>query len=110
MVAVGYGWTRSVGGAAATLAVVALFGALHPSMFSSDWMPYVYMPAYLAFVVAIASVAAGRSQDCWLAALAGWFLIHGHACFLIFVPVLAVRGGGGGAVAALAGNGGSRKI
>ncbi|HEX4093452.1 MAG TPA: hypothetical protein VHZ33_32430 [Trebonia sp.] len=90
VVAVGYGWTRSIGGAAATLAVVALFGALHPSMFSSDWMPYVYVPAYFAFVVAIASVAAGRSQDCWLAALSGWFLIHGHACFLIFVPVLAV--------------------
>jgi hypothetical protein len=89
VVAVGYGWTRSVRGAAATLAVVALFGALHPSMFSSDWMPYVYVPAYFAFVVAIASVAAGRTQDCWLAALAGWFLIHGHACFLLFVPVLA---------------------
>jgi hypothetical protein len=89
VVAVGYGWTKSIGGAAATLAVVALFGALHPSMFSSDWMPYVYMPAYFAFVIAIASVAAGRTQDCWLAALAGWFLIHGHACFLIFVPVLA---------------------
>ena len=88
-VAVGYGWTRSVRGAAATLAAVALFGALHPSMFSSDWMPYVYVPAYFAFVVAIASVAAGRTQDCWLAALAGWFLIHGHACFLLFVPVLA---------------------
>ncbi len=89
VVAVGYGWTRSLRGAAATLAVVALFGALHPSMFSSDWMPYVFVPAYLAFLVAIASVAAGRGQDCWLAALAGWFLIHGHACFLIFVPVLA---------------------
>jgi hypothetical protein len=89
VVAVGHGWTRSLRGAAATLAVVALFGALHPSMFSSDWMPYVYMPAYFAFVVAIASVAAGRTQDCWLAALAGWFLIHGHASFLIFVPVLA---------------------
>jgi hypothetical protein len=96
VVAVGYGWTRSVPGAAATLAVVALFGALHPSMFSSDWMPYVYIPAYFAFVVAIASVAAGRTQDCWLAALTGWFLIHGHACFLIFVPVLA-----GAAVAAI---------
>jgi hypothetical protein len=89
VVAVGHGWTKSLRGAAATLAVVALFGALHPAMFSSDWMPYVYMPAYFVFAVAIASVAAGRTQDCWLAALAGWFLINGHACFLIFVPVLA---------------------
>ena len=90
VVAVGYGWTRSVGGAAATLAAVALLGALHPTAFSSDWMPYVFVPAYLAFLVAIASVAAGRGQDCWLAALAGWFLIHGYAAFLLFVPVLAV--------------------
>jgi hypothetical protein len=90
VVAVGYGWTRSVGGAAATLAAVALLGALHPTAFSSDWMPYVFVPAYLAFLVAIASVAAGRGQDCWLAALAGWFLIHGYASFLLFVPVLAV--------------------
>jgi hypothetical protein len=96
VVAVGYGWTRSIGGAAVTLAVVALFGALHPTMFSSDWMPYVLVPAYVAFLVAIASVAAGRTQDCWLAALAGWFLIHGYATFLIFVPVLA-----GAAVAAV---------
>jgi hypothetical protein len=90
VVAVGYGWTRSIRGAAATLAVVALLGALHPTIFSSDWMPYVFVPAYFAFVVAIASVAAGRTQDCWLAALAGWFLIHGYAAFLLFVPVLAV--------------------
>src|SRR3984885_15058146 len=89
VVAVGYGWTRSVRGAAVALAVVLIFAALHPAIFSSDWMPYVYMPAYFAFVVAIASVAAGRTQDCWLAALSGWFLIHGHACFLLFVPVLA---------------------
>jgi hypothetical protein len=89
VVAVGYGWTRSAGGAAAALAVVATLAALHPTGFSSDWMPYVFVPAYLAFAVAIASVAAGRTQDCWLAALAGWFLIHGYAPFLLFVPVLA---------------------
>ena len=89
VVAVGYGWARSIGGAVAALAVIALFGALHPPMFSSDWMPYVFVPAYVAFLVAIASVAAGRTQDCWLAALAGWFLIHGYASFLLFVPVLA---------------------
>jgi hypothetical protein len=83
------GWSWSARGAAVTLAVVLGFGALHPSMFSSDWMPYEYVPAYFAFIVAIASVAAGQSRDSWLAALSGWFLIHGHACFLLFVPVLA---------------------
>jgi hypothetical protein len=95
VVAVGYGWTRSPGGAAVTLAAVLAFGALHPSLFSSDWMPYEYVPAYFAFVVAIASVAAGNSRDSPIAALSGWFLIHGHACFLFFVPLLA-----GGALAA----------
>jgi hypothetical protein len=90
VVAVGYGWTRSVRGAAAALAVVALFAALHPAAFSSDWMPYVYVPAYFAFLVAIASVAAGRVRDAWIAALTGWFLIHGHACFLLFVPLLSL--------------------
>src|SRR5580692_4670195 len=89
VVAVGYGWTRSLRGAAVALAVVLLFAALHPAIFSSDWMPYVYVPAYLAFVVAIASVAAGRTEHAWLAALTGWFLINGHACFLVFVPALS---------------------
>ena len=89
VVATGYGWTRSVRTAAAVSAVVFLYGALHPSVFSSDWMPYEYVLAYLAFLVAISSVAAGRVQDSWIAALSGWFLIHGHACFLFFVPVLS---------------------
>jgi hypothetical protein len=97
VVAVGHGWTRSVRGAAATLAVVAFFAALHPAAFSSDWMPYVYVPAYFAFLVAIASVAAGQVRDAWIAALTGWFLIHGHACFLLFVPLLSLA-----ALAALA--------
>jgi hypothetical protein len=90
VVAVSYGWTRSPRGAAAALAVVLLYGALHPSVFSSDWMPYVYVLAYFVFVVAIASVAAGGVRDAWIAALAGWFLIHGHACFLFLVPVLSL--------------------
>jgi len=97
VVAAGYGWTRSVRTAAAVFAVVLVYGALHPSMFSSDWMPYEYVPAYFAFVVSISSVAAGRIQDSWIAALSGWFVIHGHACFLFFVPVLSAA-----ALAALA--------
>jgi hypothetical protein len=86
VVAIGYGWTRSARGAIAVFAVVLLFGALHPALFASDWMPYVYMPAYFLFMVAIASVAAGRTGDLWIAAIAGWFCVHGQACFLLFVP------------------------
>jgi hypothetical protein len=95
VVVVGYGWGRLAGGTRGGVRVallagagVALLGALHPSMFSSDWMPYVYIPAYLAFIVSVASVAAGARRDAWIAALSGWFLIHGHACFLLFVPLL----------------------
>lgn len=83
-----YGWTRSPAGALTGVAATALLGALHPAAFSSDWMPYVYVPAFLAFLTAIASVAAGRVSDLWAAALSGWFLIHGHVCFLLFVPAL----------------------
>ena len=97
VVAVAYGWTRSVRGAAAAFAAVALLGALHPAVFSSDWMPYEYVLAYLAFCVAITSVAAGRTRDLPVAAVTGWFCLHGHASFLLFVPALA-----GCALAALA--------
>jgi len=86
---VGYGWTRSLRGATACFAVVVAFAAVHPAVLSSDWMPYLYVLAYVAFLVAAASVAAGHTRDAWIMALAGWFLIHGHACFLFFVPVIS---------------------
>lgn len=87
VVVVGWRWGGMRAGLV-TLGVVGLCGALHPSVFSSDWMPYEYVPAYLAFLVSAASVAGGRTRDWWIAALSGWFLIHGHACFLLFVPLL----------------------
>jgi hypothetical protein len=89
VVVVGWRWGRVRAGLV-TLGAVGLCGALHPSIFSSDWMPYEYVPAYLAFVVSVASVAGGRTRDSWIAALSGWFLIHGHACFLLFVPLLGL--------------------
>ena len=88
VVAVVYGWTRSARGVLAAGAALALFGFLHPAVFNSDWMPYVYVPAYLTLVVSLASVSAGRSADAWITALSGWFLIHGHAAFLFIVPAL----------------------
>jgi len=83
-----YGWTRSLRGAAVCLAVVLGFVATQPSILSLDWMPWMYVPAYIAFLVAAGSVAAGASRDLWILTLAGWFLIHGHASFLFFVPVI----------------------
>ncbi len=90
MVAVVYGWTRSLRAAAACLAVVLACAATEPWMLSYDWMPWMYVPAYVAFALAAGSVAAGGERDLWILVLTGWFLIHGHACFLFFVPVIAV--------------------
>jgi hypothetical protein len=83
-----YGWTRSVRGAAACFAVVTALAAVQPPAINSDWMPYLYVPMFAVFCLAAASVAAGAARDAWILALTGWFLIHGHACFLFIVPVI----------------------
>ena len=85
-----YGWTRSLRGAAACLAIVAVFAAVHPDALNSGWMPYLYVPMFAVFCVAAASVAAGHAEDGWILAACGWFLIHGHACFLFIVPAVLV--------------------
>jgi len=83
-----YGWTRSLPGAVVCLAVLAGGAALYPAVLSSNWMPYLYVPAYATLLVASASVAAGAGRDLWIMVLAGWFLIHGHASFLLLVPAI----------------------
>jgi hypothetical protein len=88
MVGVVYGWTRSLRSVAVSLAVVLGCVATEPWILSYDWMPWMYVPAYIAFVIAAASVAAGGARDIWIVTLTGWFLIHGHVCFLFFVPVI----------------------
>ena len=89
-VGVVYGWTRSLRGAAACFAVFTGFAIAYPAIVNSDWMPNMYVLPYMVFVIAAGSVLAGRAQDAWIFALTGWFLIHGHACFLFFVPVLTL--------------------
>src|ERR1700733_8608625 len=44
-VAVVYGWTRSLAGAAACFAVFAGFAIAYPPIVNSDWMPYMYVLA-----------------------------------------------------------------
>jgi hypothetical protein len=88
VIAVGYGWTRSLRSGAACFAVVTALAAVHPGVVSTDWMPYMYVTAYVAFIAAAGSVAAGAARDAWVMTLAGWFLIHGHACFLVIVPLI----------------------
>jgi hypothetical protein len=85
-----YGWTRSVAGAAACFAVVVAFIGWYQPIANSDWMPYMYVLPYVVFVIAAASVAAGAARDIWILTLSGWLLIHGHACFLLFVPAITI--------------------
>lgn len=85
---IAYGWTRSAAGAAACVALFAGSAIIYPSIVNSDWMPYMYVVMYMVFILSAGSVAAGRADDAWIFALTGWFLIHGHACFLLFVPVV----------------------
>jgi hypothetical protein len=89
-VAVVYGWTTSLAAAASCFAVFTGFAIAYPPIVNSDWMPYMYVLAYMVFVIAAGSLLAGRGQDAWIFALTGWFLIHGHACFLFFVPLLTL--------------------
>jgi hypothetical protein len=88
-VGIGYGWTRSVRGAAACFVAVLGFAALYPEIMAAGWMPDMYVMAFFVFLLAAASVAAGRANDLWALALSGGFLIHGHACFLFFTPAIA---------------------
>jgi hypothetical protein len=85
-----YGWTRSLAGAAATFAVLLGLAVVYPQVVNSDWMPYLYVPTYVVFLLAAGSVTAGRVSDLWIFALSGWFLINGHACFLLFVPAITL--------------------
>jgi hypothetical protein len=85
-VVVVYGWTRA--GAAASLAVLVALALWQPAVLTSDWMPYMYVLPYVVLLLAAASVVAGASRDVWIVTLSGWLLIHGQACFLLFVPVI----------------------
>jgi hypothetical protein len=87
-VAIVYGWTGSLRGAAACLAVILALAAVNPPAINSDWNPYLYVPTFCVFLIAAASLSAGHSRDAWILALTGWFLIHGQACFLFIVPVI----------------------
>ena len=89
VVVIAYGWTQRLRTVLVCLAVVFIFAYAHPPIFSSDWLSYSYVPTYFAFLVAVASVAAGRIKDLWIMVVTGWFLLEGHAAFLLFVPVLS---------------------
>jgi hypothetical protein len=92
-----YGWARSVWAAITVPALIICLAAavdvgmpalVNRDVLAANWMPDMYVPVFLAFLVAAASVAAGRTQHLWLLAGTGWLLIHGHAEFLFFVPLI----------------------
>ena len=70
--------------------ITLIFLAEHPQLVCSTWMPHVCFAPFLLYVFAVASVAAGRLRHLWVMVLAGGLLVHGHAEFLLLVPLLAV--------------------
>jgi hypothetical protein len=85
-----YGWTRSPVAAAMAFAVICGMIAFHTVIPISGWPPDMFVLTYLVFLLAAASVAGRQSRDLWVLALSGWFLIHGYAPFLFFVPLTLV--------------------
>jgi hypothetical protein len=83
------GWARSWAAVGLAGAAMLWFLAAHGHLLTGAWTPYMYFAPFLLLLTAGASVAGGRTGDLWALALAGGFLVHGHAQFLLFVPVLA---------------------
>lgn len=83
-------WTRSwISAGVAGIAMVGYF-AVDGTVISSTWMPFAYFAPFVLLLVAASSVAAGRVGDLWALGLASGFLVHGHAEFLFFVPLVVV--------------------
>ncbi|OBH56271.1 hypothetical protein [Mycobacterium sp. E2479] len=85
-----YTWVRSVAALLAAAGITLIFLAAHPQLVCSTWMPHVCFAPFLLYVFAVASVAAGRLRHLWIMVLAGGLLVHGHAEFLLLVPLIAL--------------------
>ena len=48
----------------------------------STWMPALFAPTFLLFVVSGASLLVGRHRSCWLFVLSAGLLLHGHVSML----------------------------
>ncbi|HEX6686994.1 MAG TPA: hypothetical protein VF062_29785 [Candidatus Limnocylindrales bacterium] len=89
-------WTAVAVPSGTILAYLALSDMLiqHPdpgnTLVASTWMPDAYFAPFLLLIVAATSLAAGRAQDLWAVAISGGLLVHGHAEFLFFVPVIVL--------------------
>lgn len=82
------GWARSWVPVALAASVFFGYFAVHGEVLAVAWLPLMYFAPFLLLLTAASSVAAGRIGDLPLLGLAGGFLVHGHAEFLFFVPVI----------------------
>jgi hypothetical protein len=81
-------WHRSTAALVLTLGIMVAFYAGHPQAVASTWPPFMYVSPFLLFLVAAASVAAGRTRHLVALAVAGGFLVHGHIAFTLFVACI----------------------
>lgn len=85
-----YTWVRSAPAVLTAAGITLIFLAEHPQLVCSTWMPHACFAPFLLYVFAVASVAAGRLRHLWIMVLAGGLLVHGHAEFLLLVPLLGL--------------------
>lgn len=85
-----YGWVRSAVAVLTAAGITLIFLAEHPQLVCSTWMPHVCFAPFFLYLFSVASVAAGRLRHLWIMVLAGGLLVHGHAEFLLLVPLLAL--------------------
>lgn len=81
-------WVRSRWFLPLALAAGAVHFGLAREAFVSIWPPHVLLMPFLCFVVAAASVAAGRVRHLPLLVFCGCFLVHGHVAQPLMVGVL----------------------
>jgi hypothetical protein len=76
---------HSVASAFGFVAIGVLFAGSLAATLVQPWMPFVYICPFFLFLVASASVLAGRSGSLPLLVVGGGLLIHGHVSF---VPIV----------------------
>lgn len=83
-------WVRSRWFLVLAAALAGLHFAATRHAFNSIWPPHVLLMPFLCFLVATASVGAGRASHLWLMVFCGGFLVHGHVAQPLFVVTLAL--------------------
>ena len=85
-----YTWLSSSAAVLAAAGVALIFLAEHKQLVCSTWIPHACFAPFVLLLFAAASVSAGRLRHLWIMVFAGGLLVHGHAEFLVLVPLLAV--------------------